>query len=151
MSKPELKPELKLVALDEQDLQIVSAHVQDAVLKVGDLTFLAAQKRFVLPLNRYVWENKPGFLRKNNERRRSTLHFEAVRSVSSTGIARDKPDDVLSLLALRFIQGDEAPSGVLELTFSGGAAIRLDVDYVEARLADLGPAWQAGSRPVHKD
>lgn len=143
--------QLKLVALDEQDLQIVSAHVQDAVMKVGDLVFLAAQKRFVLPLNRFVWENKTGFLRKNNnERRRSTLHFEAVRGVSSTGVSRDKPQDVLSLLAIRFIEGSELPAGAVELTFSGGAAIRLEVDYVEARLADLGPAWQAGSRPAHE-
>jgi len=143
--------QLKLVALDEQDLQIVSAHVQDAVMKVGDLAYLAAQKRFVLPLNRFVWENKTGFLRKNNnERRRSTLHFEAVRGVSSTGILRDQPQDVLSLLAIRFIAGSELPAGAIELAFSGGAAIRLEVDYVEARLADMGPAWQAGSRPAHE-
>ena len=120
-------------------------------MKVGDLSFLVAQKRFVIPLNRFVWENRPGLFRRNNERRRSTLHFEAVRAVSSTGVARDRPDDVLSLLAIRFEPGEDLPAGLLELTFSGGAAIRLDVDYVEARLADLGAAWQTGSRPTHDD
>ncbi|RIK85505.1 MAG: DUF2948 domain-containing protein [Hyphomicrobiales bacterium] len=143
--------QLKLVALDEQDLAVMSAHVQDAVLKVGDLSWRTAEKRFVVALNRFVWENRPGFFRRNNERRRSALHFEAVRGVSSAGIARDRPDEVLSLLAIRFEPGAQAPAGTLELTFSGGAAIRLDVDYVEARLADLGAAWQAASRPTHQD
>ena len=141
--------QLKLVALDEQDLQIVSAHMQDAVMKVSDLAFLAGENRFIMPANRFVWENKAGFIRKNNQRRRSLLHFEAVRGVTSTGISRDQPDDVISLLAISFQPAETAPEGIVELTFSGAAAIRLNVDYIEARLADLGPAWQAGSRPAH--
>jgi len=142
--------QLKLVALDEQDLSVVSAHAQDAVMKVGDLSWIPAERRFVAAVNRFVWENRHGFLRRNNERRRAALHFEAVRSVSSTGIARDRPDEVLSLLAIRFAPGAEAPAGALELVFSGGGAIRLEVDYIEARLADLGAAWETASRPQHK-
>ena len=142
--------QLKLVALDEQDLSVVSAHVQDAVAKVGDLSFQKGERRFIVAVNRFVWENRQGFLVKNNERRRSALHFEAVRGVSSTGIARDRPDDVLSLLAIRFTPGAEAPAGTLELVFSGDAVIRLDVDYIEARLADLGAAWEAAARPRHR-
>lgn len=142
--------QLKLVALDEQDLSVVSAHVQDAVMKVGDLAWRPGERRFVAAINRFVWENKAGFLRHDNERRRAALHFEAVRTVSSTGISRDKPEDVLSLLAIRFQPGAEAPAGALELVFSGDAAIRLEVDYIEARLADLGAAWEAASRPRHR-
>ena len=142
--------QLKLVALDEQDLSVVSAHVQDAVMKVGDLDWRPAERRFVAAINRFVWENRQGFLRRNNERRRAALHFEAVRSVGSTGIARDRPDEVLSLLAIRFTPGVEAPAGTLELVFSGGGAIRLEVDYIEARLADVGGTWEASSRPRHK-
>lgn len=142
--------QLKLVALDEQDLSVVSAHVQDAVAKVGDLAFRPAERRFVAALNRFVWENRQGLLRRNNERRRSALHFEAVRGVSSTGISRNRPEDVLSLLAVRFEPGAEPPAGTVELIFSGDATIRLDVDYIEAGLADLGAAWAAGSRPRHK-
>lgn len=141
--------QLKLVALDEQDLQVISAHSQDAVMKVSDLVYLAAEKRFVVVMNRFVWENRKGLFSRNNERRRSALHFEAVRGVKTAGFARDKADDVLSLLAIRFEPGPEAPAGVIELTCSAGAAIRLEVDYVEARLADLGAAWQAASRPTH--
>ena len=142
--------QLKLVALDEQDLSVVSAHVQDAVVKVGDLTWRRDERRFVAAINRFVWENRPRFIGTDNERRRAALHFEAVRAVSSAGIARDRPDDVLSLLAIRFTPGAEAPAGTLELVFSGDAAIRLDVDYIEARLADLGAAWEAASRPRHR-
>ena len=143
--------QLKLVAFDEQDLSVVSAHVQDAVMKVGDLSWRAAERRFVAAINRFVWENRSGLFRHNNERRRSALHFEAVRAVSSTGISRDEPEEVLSLLAVRFEPGAQAPAGTVELIFSGNAAIRLDVDYIEARLADLGAAWETASRPTHKD
>src|SRR5690606_16299803 len=94
---------LKLVALDEQDLRIVSAHVQDAVIKVGELEYLPRLKRFVIPMRRFAWEVKSGFLRQRNERRQSVLHFDRVLGVKSAGIRRDKPDDALSLLAVSFV------------------------------------------------
>jgi len=141
--------QLKLVALDEEDLAIVSAHVQDAVLKVADLAFLPADKRFVVAMNRFVWENKRGLFSRQHERRRSVLHFENVRAVRISGFKREAGDDVLSLLALRFDAGSEAPAGTIELTCSGGAAIQLDVGYVEARLSDLGAAWETSALPRH--
>lgn len=140
---------LKLVALDAQDLDVVSAMTQDAVMKVGELTFFPAGKRFVIALNRFVWEKQPRLFRSQPERRASVLHFEGVKGVRTTGIARERQDDVLSLLAIRF-RPDEAPAGAIDLIFAGQAAIRLDVEFIEARLADLGPAWQAASRPVHR-
>lgn len=140
---------LKLVALDAEDLKIVSAHVQDAVMKVGELEYLPAAKRFVMPMNRFVWERKSGFFKQHNERRRAVLHFERVRGVKSSGIARDKREEVLSLLAVSFVPLDP-PSGLVELIFSGGGTLVLDVECVEARLADTGGAWQATSRPLHR-
>ncbi|MBU0584828.1 MAG: DUF2948 family protein [Alphaproteobacteria bacterium] len=142
--------QLKLVALDEEDLKIVSAHVQDGVLKVGDLEFLPASKLFVLPMYRFAWEAAPTSRKAQPERRNSVLHFSRVLSVKLSGIARDKPEDVLSLLAVLFTAGDE-PAGTVDLVFSGGAAIRLKVECIEARLADLGGAWEAESRPEHAD
>ncbi|MFC6489515.1 DUF2948 family protein [Nitratireductor sp. GCM10026969] len=141
---------LKLVALDEEDLQILSAHVQDAVMKVGDLTLLKREKRFVLPLRRFAWEKeKRGLFRKGpHERRLSMLHFDRVLSVHSTGIDRQKPEDVLSLLAIHFVPG-EAPAGTVKLIFSGGAVLSLDVECIEARLADTEAAWQTPARPRH--
>ena len=140
---------LKLVALDDQDLSIVSAHVQDSVLKVGDLEYLPAAKRFLLTMNRFVWEAKSGLLRQHNERRQAVLHFDRVLGAKTSGIARNKPDEVLSLLAISFV-GLDKPAGIVELVFSGGGAIMLDVECVEARLADIGGAWEATSRPLHK-
>ncbi|WP_376701961.1 DUF2948 family protein [Mesorhizobium sp. ISC25] len=140
---------LKLVALDDQDLSIISAHVQDAVMKVSDLEYLPSVKRFVLTMSRFVWEAKSGFLRQHNERRQAVLHFDRVLGAKTSGIARDKPDEVLSLLAISFLALDK-PAGIVELIFSGGGAIMLDVECIEARLADVGGAWKATSRPVHR-
>ncbi|GAA2853889.1 DUF2948 family protein [Aminobacter aminovorans] len=139
---------LKLVALDEEDLEIVSAHVQDAVIRVGDIAFDAPAKRFALAMNRFAWETKKGFFRPKYERRRSILHFDRVLSAQLQGISRAKTDDVLELLAIGFAQ-EEGPTGTIELLFSGDAAIRLDVEVIEARLTDTGAAWQASSRPIH--
>ncbi len=140
---------LKLVALDVEDLNIVSAHVQDAVMKVGDLEFLPSAKRFIMPMNRFVWEKKSGLFRQHNERRRAVLHFDRVLGVKSSGIARNRPAEVVSLLAISFVPIDP-PAGLVELIFSGGGTIVLDVECIEARLADTGGAWQATSRPLHK-
>lgn len=141
---------LKLVALDEEDLAIISAHVQDAVLKVRDLTFLQQEKRFALAMNRFAWEReKRALFRRKHERHYSVLHFERVLAARSAGIRMDKPDEVLSLLAVRFVPG-EPPSGTIELLFSGDAAVQLDVECIEARLADTGAAWDTPIRPRHR-
>jgi len=139
---------LKLIALDEQDLGIISACVQDAVMKVGDLEFLPAAKRFVVPMNRFAWEKKSSFFRQHNERRQSVLHFDRVLGAKLSGIARDKPAEVLSLLAISFVPLS-GPAGIVELIFAGDGAVMLEVECIEARLADLGSAWEAASRPAH--
>lgn len=141
--------QLKLVALDEQDLEIVSAHVQDAVMKVGDLDFSAASKRFVMSMNRFAWESETGRFRRRHQRRKSVLDFNRVLGARTSGINREKLEDVLSLLAIRFHERD-APAGTIELIFSGGGAIALQVECIEARLADLGGAWESMARPIHK-
>lgn len=141
--------ELKLVALDEEDLKIISAHVQDAVLKVGDMTYDAKGRHFVLAMNRFAWEVKPRWFRRRHERRRSLVHFARVLSVKSAGIDLGRKDEVLSLLAIQFTQTD-APAGFVELDFSGGATIRLEVECIEGRLSDLGAAWETEVRPVHQ-
>jgi hypothetical protein len=139
---------LKLIALDDHDLSIVSAHVQDAVMKVSDLEYLPAAKRFVLTMNRFVWEAKSSLFRQHNERRQAVLHFDRVLGAKTSGIQRDKPAEVLSLLAISFVAISK-PAGIVELVFSGGGTIMLDVECIEARLADVGGSWEASSRPVH--
>ena len=140
--------QLKLAALDEDDLKVISAHVQDALMQIGDIDYSPARKWFLVPMNRFVHDGKRGLFRRKYERRRSVLHFEHVLSVRSTGIDRDHIEDVLSLLAIRFIPG-EAPAGTIELVFAGNATIQLGVEFIEARLADLGAAWETASRPEH--
>ncbi|APH73359.1 DUF2948 family protein [Aquibium oceanicum] len=142
-------PPLKLLALDDEDLRIVSAHVQDAVLRVADIDYRPAEKRIVLAMNRFVWEAPRRLFRKHDERRRSVLHFDRVMATKTSGIDRNKPDEVLSLLAIEFTAG-EAPAGFVDILFSGDATIRLEVECIEARLADLGGAWEATSRPAHR-
>ncbi|MCT7373953.1 DUF2948 family protein [Chelativorans salis] len=141
---------LKLAALDDEDLSIISAHVQDAVLKVGDLVYQKREKRFALAMNRFAWEKeKRGlFRREPHERRRSVLHFDRVLSARTAGIDKTKPDEVLSLLTINFVP-DVTPSGTVELIFSGDAAIHLEVECIEARLSDLGAAWETPVRPRH--
>jgi len=136
---------LKFVVLDEEDLEVVSAHVQDAVVKASDVRWRPDEKRVVLPLSRFDWESaqgdKPQF-----RRRSAALRFERV--LSCKGRQVPDRDTVLNLLAVEFAEGD-APSGVVTLTFSGGAALRLDVECLEAELADLGPTWTCSACPTH--
>ena len=141
---------LRLLALDEEDLKIVSAHVQDAVLKVGDLKFDTTTRQFIVPMYRFAWEKDAAGRRTPPERRNSVLHFDRVLTAKLSGISRDRRDDVLSLLAITY-EATDAPAGTVDLVFSGGATIRLEVECIEARLVDMGGAWEAASRPRHKD
>jgi hypothetical protein len=141
---------LRLVALDTDDLAVISAHVQDAVLRVSDINWLPRQKHFVLAMNRFVWETAAGgsWRRRDYQRRRAALHFARVANVQSAGIDRNAGETVLELLAVRFEPVD-APSGDVVLDFAGGAALRLAVEVLEVELTDLGPAWSTPLAPRH--
>ena len=140
-----IKPR-KMMALDDEDLQIISAHCQDAVLKVGDINYFPKEKRLIVEMNRFVWEKGE----KQNIRVRSVLHFERVENVSLKRINLKLKDNVLALLAIIY-KTDDAPAGSIELVFSGDSAIRLDVECVEAQLADMNAVWEASSMPSHPD
>jgi len=139
--------QLKFVVLDEEDLEIVSTHLQDAVVKVSDVLWRPQENRVVVALNRFDWEgaqaDSPEY-----RRRRSALRFERVLSCQCRNVNPAGKDGVLNLLAVEFSETDE-PSGVVTLTFSGGAALRLDVECLEAELADLGPSWTTAACPAH--
>jgi hypothetical protein len=138
---------LKLVALDEEDLAVLSAHTQDAVLKVADLVYLPKEGRFAVGMNRFTWETADR-ARRGYERRRAALTFDRVRSVRTNRIRRDQPDAVLELLAVNF-EGGDAPAGAIHLLFAGGGTVKLEVECIEARLADLGTAWATAAKPSH--
>ncbi len=145
-------PLLKLVALDQDDLTVISAHVQDAVLQVADLSYLPREKRFVAIVNRFDWTLPSAVggkaARSGHQRRRCALRFEHVTAVRRQNIVQTAPGAVLSLLAVQFAETN-APSGHLTLVCSGGGAIRLEVDCIEAELRDLGPVWTTSHRPGH--
>jgi hypothetical protein len=139
---------LKLIALDADDLGIVSAHFQDAVLKLADIVHIPAEKRFALAARRFDWE---GAQHGHRRRRLSALHFDRVLNVASTKLDKTQPDLVLNLLAITFAGRDGDPSGEVTLHFSQGAAIRLDVECIESRMKDLGPVWEAVATPGHPE
>jgi hypothetical protein len=138
---------LKLRALDAEDLSLISAHLQDALARVRDLVYLPNKRRFAIVLSRFDWcaESEGRF-----ERVRTGLHFEGVIRARCRAIARDRPEAVLSLLAITFEPGPEPPEGRIRLIFAGGADILLDVECLEAQLTDLGPRWKVVSRPAHQ-
>ena len=139
---------LKLLALDEEDLQIVSSHLQDAVVRVGDMAYVPSQKRFAAVLNRFDWESASGTRTKDFKRRRTVLRFDRVLGAKHKDLRPEKPDRVLSLLAIQFETVD-APSGTVTLLFSGDVTIRLEVECLEAELRDLGPSWVTRNKPKH--
>jgi hypothetical protein len=139
---------LKLIALDGDDIQVVSAHLQDALVRTGDIHWRPAENRVVIGLNRFDWEGVNGG---NPEFRRcrSALRFERVLSCKCRNVGHcGGKNEALNLLAVAFSETD-APGGVVILTFSGGAALRLEVECLEAEMADLGPAWGTEICPDH--
>lgn len=140
---------LKFVVLDQEDLAVVSAHVQDAVVKVADVLWRPQEKRLVLALNRFDWEGAQAG-GSDYHRRRAALRFERVLSCKCRNVNPAGKDAVLNLLDVCF-QETAAPAGIVTLVFSGDAALRLEVECLEAELADLGPAWPTHVCPAHVD
>jgi hypothetical protein len=137
---------LKFVALDTDDLDVVSTHLQDAEVKVADVHWRPQEKRLVLGLDRFDWQS---FNAANPElyRRRAALRFERVLGCKCRNVKPDGKDTVLNLLAVEFEATDQ-PAGAVTLTFSGGRVLRLEVECLEAELVDLGPSRPADVRPA---
>jgi len=136
---------LTLAAEDAEDLEIISARLQDAVAKVKDLVYLPKSQRFAALFNRFVWEAK------DDVRVQSGLSFARVLSVKAQNLRRDAPEAVVSLLAIRFTpKGTEDPGGEVELVFAGGGTLKLDVECIEASLSDISGEWAALGRPAHE-
>ena len=152
--------DLKLIALEPDDLQIISAHLQDAVLTVGDIAYLPREKRFASLVNRFDWSrahqtdsgSKSASSKSAYERRRSALRLERVTAARLKNIDLTDTKRVLSLLAIQFepqVEGD--PAGSILLIFAADAAIRLDVECIEVEMRDLGAAWTTEMKPEHSD
>jgi hypothetical protein len=153
--------DLKLVALDQDDIEVVSAHVQDALVRVGDIFWQPREHRFVMALNRFDWMNAvdakdfqtkdiqtKDFQAPDYRRCRTALRFERVLSCKCRDLSQADKNARLNLLAVEFAAG-EAPAGTVLLTFSGGGVIRLEVECLEAELVDLGEVFAAALCPDH--
>ena len=131
-----MAPQLKLIALDADDLAVISAHVQDARVQTSDIIWRQGEKRLVVGINRLDWEQTlagettPGRLL-------SALRFDRVLSCKSRNIDLEAPQTVLELLGIEF-HPTEPPGGSAVLMFSHGGALRLDVECLECELTDLG-------------
>jgi Protein of unknown function (DUF2948) len=141
-------PDLKLLALDSEDLEVISAYVQDAVVRVEDMGFARSDRRFALLMNRFAWE-EGNERSKKGQRKRAALHFDYVDGAQVAGIDLKAREGVLELLSISFRE-HAAPAGEVTLSFAGGGTVRLIVECLEARMRDLGAAWAAKGRPQHE-
>jgi hypothetical protein len=128
--------QLKLNALDADDLAVISAHVQDARVQTADIIWRQGEKRLVVGMSRLDWEQT---LSGETAPRRliAALRFDRVLACKSRRIDLATPDTALELLGIEFHAG-EAPGGSAVLMFSHGGALRLDVECLECELTDLG-------------
>src|SRR4029453_15809148 len=140
---------VKFVALDRDDLEVVSTHLQDALVKVADVMWRPHEKRLVIALSRFDWLSAEG-TKPELRRCRAPLPFERVKCCKCRNVNPASKDAVLNLLAVEFSETDP-PAGVVNLIFSGGGALRLEGESLAAELADLGPSWPAAARPIHPE
>lgn len=134
---------LKLRAEDAEDLAVISAILQDALISVGEMAYFPEERRFVLVANRFRWEPPFDRPRENFERRLAGLSITGVTAVQRRGFRLADRDRILVLLAMRPL------AGVLELDFAGGASIRLQTGGILCHLDDLGDPWPTKWQPHH--
>jgi hypothetical protein len=139
MSQP-----LRLEADDAEDLTVIAACLQDALVLVGDMAFLPEEQRFVLVANRFVWEEAAHVDGDAYARTSAGISFDKVAGVKQRNVDLGQADAILSLLTIQ-------PSvGGIDLIFSGDATIRLETSEIRCRLADLGETWPTRWRPQHE-
>jgi hypothetical protein len=141
-------PALKLLAQDADDLAVISAVLQDAVAKIGDIRWDAQGRTLTLACNRFRWE--AGGKKAAGERVRAALQLGDVTSVQARNLKRDAKGAVVELLAIAFEPG-EAPGGTVLLTFAGGGDLRVGVECLDVALADVSEPWATPRRPGHAD
>ena len=139
---------LKLIARTDEDLSVVSAHLQDSIASISDIANLKKNKIFLMQLNRFMWEDiEKGVFRKN-KRIRTILKFENVLQVYSKNINQLKKDEFLDFLA---IESNKMPDNnqLMNIIFAGNAVIKIISEAIEVTLDDQGKAWETKNKPKH--
>ena len=131
---------LKLLAQNQDDLAVISAATQDAILRVGDMKFDKTARTLVFRASRFMHE-------KNQSKRVQTgVQFNHVLSLSAKNIDRSDPEAYMVLLSMECV-GDEE----VHLVFSGGGEMRLKIEYIEARLVDYAQERGTDKLPLHPE
>ena len=140
---------LKLIAKTEEDLRVVSAHLQDSIASISDIANLKKNKIFLMQLNRFMWEDVEKGVFRKNKRIRTVLKFENVLNVLSKNIDQLKKDEFLDFLA---IETKQMPDNNYEMKiiFAGDSAIRVISEVIEVTLDDQGEAWDTKNKPKHQ-
>ena len=140
---------LKLIAKTEEDLSVVSAHLQDSIASISDIANLKKNKIFLMQLNRFMWEDVEKGVFRKNKRIRTILKFENVLEVHSKNINQHKKDKFLDFLA---IESGTMPDNnyQMKIIFAGDSIIKIISEVIEVTLDDQGEAWDTKNKPKHK-
>ena len=141
---------LKLIAKSDEDLRVISAHLQDAIVKITDIVNLKKNNILLMQLNRFMWEDVEKGVFRKNKRIRSVLKFENVLKVTSKNVNQKKNDRFLDFLAIEMFKMPDK-NFEMNLIFSGDIIIKLLVEVIEVTLDDQGSPWESKSKPRHDD
>ena len=139
---------LKLIARTEEDLRVVSAHLQDSIASISDIASLKKNKIFLMQLNRFMWEDVEKGVFRKNKRIRTILKFENVLNVLSKNIAQNKKNNFLDFLAIETIKMPDN-NYEMKIIFAGDSIIRIICEVIEVTLDDQGEAWDTKNKPKH--
>ena len=140
---------LKLVANSDEDLRVVSAHLQDAIVHASDIANLKKNRIFLMQLNRFMWEDVEKGVFRKNKRIRTVLKFENVISVMSKNINQRKKSRFLDFLAMETLLLSDKTCEI-KLIFSGDAIIKVKAVVIDVTLDDQGAPWESKTKPKHK-
>ena len=140
---------LKLIGKNQEDLKVISAYLQDSVVKIKNIAFLKQNRNFVMVLNRFMWEDvERGVLRKN-KRIRCVVKFDCIIQAKSQKINQKKKNKILECLAIKSILSFNETYDI-KIFFSGGGIITLVAEAIDVVLDDLGEPWNVKNVPIHK-
>ena len=140
---------LKLIAKTDEDLRVLSAHLQDSIASTANIANLKKNKIFLMQLNRFMWEDVEKGVFRKNKRIRTVLKFDNVIEVNSKNIRQNSKDKFLDFLA---IESNQLPDKNYEmkLIFSGDSVIRIISEVIEVTLDDQGNPWDTKNKPKHE-
>tara|TARA_B100000242_G_scaffold75095_1_gene48577 strand:- start:1211 stop:1654 length:444 start_codon:yes stop_codon:yes gene_type:complete len=141
---------LKLIARTQEDLRVVSAHLQDSIANISDIASLEKNKIFLMQLNRFMWEDVEKGVFRKNKRIRTILKFENVIKVISKNINQSKKDNFLDFLTIETLKMPDN-NYEMKLVFAGDSIIKIISEVIEVTLDDQGYSWDTKNAPKHKD